>query len=164
MNASEQIIEDGIPDFLNAAKLRAKTAPPPKASAPAHPAAEAAKQETTMIAIKTSTKPAPLAATPSPIAEPQIKAPVKTKKAAAKKAAKAKARTKVKAGARTSGVRPGSKLEIIVGMLQRPEGCTTKQVLEAVRWPAVSMPQQARAAGLKLKKEKVDGITIYRAA
>ena len=71
----------------------------------------------------------------------------------------AKARTKVKAAATTKkvaaagGVRPGSKLETIVGLLKRPEGCTTAEVLKATGWPSVSMPQQARAAGLKLSKE-----------
>lgn len=62
------------------------------------------------------------------------------------------------------GVRPGSKLEIIVGLLTRPEGCTTADVLKATEWPSVSMPQQAKAAGITLKKEKVDGRTVYRAA
>lgn len=62
------------------------------------------------------------------------------------------------------GVRLGSKLETIVGLLRRPEGCTTAQVLEATAWPSVSMPQQAKAAGIELYKEKVDGRTIYRDA
>ena len=87
-----------------------------------------------------------------------------TKKAESKKTAGAKARTKVKTEAKTTGVRPGSKLEIIVGLLKRKEGCTAKQILDAVQWPAVSVPQMARSAGLTLKKEKVDGVTVYRAA
>lgn len=62
------------------------------------------------------------------------------------------------------GVRPGSKLEAIVGLLTRPEGCTTKDVLAATGWPSVSMPQQAKAAGLTLRKEKVGGVTRYSAA
>lgn len=88
-----------------------------------------------------------------------------------KKAARSNARTKVKpepktkaATEKTSGVRPGSKLETIVGLLKRPQGCTTKEVLAATGWPAVSMPQQAKAAGLSLTKEKVDGVTRYKAA
>lgn len=100
-------------------------------------------------------------ADPKPATEKQET--VMAKKTKTKKASQAKARTPVK-GKTESGVRPGSKLEIIVGMLKRPEGCTTKQVLEACKWPAVSMPQQAEAAGLTLKKEKVDGVTVYRAA
>lgn len=82
----------------------------------------------------------------------------------------AKSRTKVKAGATTkkaaaaAGVRPGSKLETIVSMLQRKEGCTAADVLKATGWPSVSMPQQARAAGLTLKTEKEGRVTRYRAA
>ena len=79
----------------------------------------------------------------------------KSKKRATKTAAKAKARTPVKA--KTEGVRPGSKLEIVAGLLTRKEGCTTADVLKATGWPAVSMPQQAKAAGLMLKKEKNKG-------
>ena len=81
-----------------------------------------------------------------------------------KKTARAKARSAVKPEAKTNGVRPGSKLETIVGLLKRPEGCTTKDVLEATGWPAVSMPQQAKAAGLTLKKEKDGSVSRYRAA
>lgn len=89
-----------------------------------------------------------------------------TKKAAAKKAANGKARAPVKAakGASKSAVRPGTKVALVAGMLQRPEGCTTKDVLKATGWPAVSMPQQAKAAGLTLKKDKKDGVTVYSAA
>lgn len=54
-----------------------------------------------------------------------------------------------------------SKKEIIGEMLLRPEGCTSKEVCEAMEWPAVSMPAQCKAAGLKLRKEKVDGVTRY---
>lgn len=60
-------------------------------------------------------------------------------------------------------VRAGSKLEIIVKLLTREGGCTTKDILKATGWPAVSVPQQARAAGLKLRKEKRDGVTYYSA-
>lgn len=61
-------------------------------------------------------------------------------------------------------VRPGSKLETIVKLLTREEGCTTADVLKATGWPSVSMPQQAKAAGLTLHKEKAGGVTRYRAA
>jgi hypothetical protein len=80
----------------------------------------------------------------------------------------AKARTKVKAGATTKkatgGVRPGSKLETIVGLLKRPQGCTAAEIMAACKWPSVSVPQQARAAGLTLKTEKEGRVTRYRAA
>lgn len=98
-----------------------------------------------------------------------------TKKSSTKSKAKTAARTPVKGATKAKpaakatkpagdGPRPGSKLAIIQGLLTRPQGCTTKQVLEACQWPAVSMPQQARALGVTLKKEKVDGVTVYRAA
>ena len=61
-------------------------------------------------------------------------------------------------------LRPGSKLEIIFQLLSRPKGCTTKDVLEACDWPAVSMPQQARAMGVKLRTKKEGRATRYWAA
>lgn len=85
-------------------------------------------------------------------------------KAASQKAAKAKARTpaapKPAAGA-AKVIRPGSKLEIVVGLLTRKEGCTSADVLKACDWPAVSMPQQARSAGLTLRQEKDGKVTRY---
>lgn len=57
---------------------------------------------------------------------------------------------------------PGkSKAEVIGEMLLRPEGVTSKEVCEAMGWPSVSMPAQAKVVGLTLRKEKVDGITRY---
>lgn len=58
-------------------------------------------------------------------------------------------------------VSSGSKAALIADLLLRAEGCTTKDVLAATGWPAVSMPQQAKVAGLLLRKEKVDGATRY---
>lgn len=88
----------------------------------------------------------------------------KARSASAKKA-KAKPSSARKASVRPSKeVRRGSKLETIVKLLTREGGCTAKEVLAATDWPAVSMPQQARAAGIKLRKEKRDGVTHYSAA
>ena len=42
----------------------------------------------------------------------------------------------------------------IAAMLRRPSGCTRDDVLKATGWMAVSMQQQARAAGIKLKINK----------
>ena len=84
-----------------------------------------------------------------------------------KKTAIAKARmpvAKTNGAHTTNGIRPGSKVELIAGLLKRPEGCTTADVLTATGWPAVSMPAQAKAAGLTLKKEKDGSVTRYRAA
>jgi hypothetical protein len=85
-------------------------------------------------------------------------------KADSKKAAKAKARTAAGPKPATGApkvIRPGSKLEIVVGLLTRKSGCTAAEVLAATEWPAVSMPQQARAAGLTLRQEKDGKITRY---
>lgn len=95
-------------------------------------------------------------------AKPQKEVVVRTK--TSKKQAKAKARTAVKTKSAAPAVRPGSKLELIVKMLRRDGGCTTKDVLKACDWPSVSMPQQAKAAGITLRKEKKDGVTRYYAA
>lgn len=53
------------------------------------------------------------------------------------------------------------KAAIIGELLQRPEGCTTKDILAATGWPSVSVPAQAKAVGLVLSKEKRDGVTRY---
>ncbi len=55
----------------------------------------------------------------------------------------------------------GEKAQKIADMLQRAEGTTTKEVLEVTGWPAVSMPAQAKIAGLHLRKDKIDGVTRY---
>lgn len=87
----------------------------------------------------------------------------KTKKTTAKaKTAAKKTPVRVQAPkgaakAGNGGVRPGSKLEGVVGLLTRKEGCTTAQILELTGWPAVSVPQMAKSAGLTLRKEKTKG-------
>lgn len=89
------------------------------------------------------------------------------KAAGAPKAAKG-AKTKAAPAKRTSAPRKpgtGSKTELIGALLKRAKGCTTKDVLEATGWPAVSMPQQAKALGIGLRKEKKPGeVTRYFAA
>lgn len=57
-----------------------------------------------------------------------------------------------------------SKVALIVALLTRKEGCTAADVLKATGWTAVSMPAQAKAAGLKLKVEKTGKVHRYRAA
>jgi len=59
------------------------------------------------------------------------------------------------------GPRAGSKLEAISVLLRRPEGCTTADVLKATGWPSVSMPAQAKALGVGLRKEKEGGAFRY---
>lgn len=88
------------------------------------------------------------------------KAKAKTKK---KPAAKAKTKPKNKTAASKGDARTGSKLEMVGKLLTREGGCTTADILKATGWPAVSVPAQAKALGLTLKKEKVDGVFRYSA-
>lgn len=86
------------------------------------------------------------------------------KKAKTPKKAKAtKTSSKAQAAhqARSGNVRPGTKLELVVTLLTRKEGCTTADILKATDWPSVSVPQQAKAAGLTLRKEKDGNVTRY---
>jgi Protein of unknown function (DUF3489) len=59
----------------------------------------------------------------------------------------------------------GNKTERIMALLKREQGCTRAEVLKATGWPSISMPATAKAAGLKLKREKAKGQpTRYYAA
>jgi hypothetical protein len=131
---------------------RPAPAPAARQPAPEAPAPDKPK-ETTVTKTQTTTKKAPAA---------------KKSTRAAKKAAKVTAAPKTPKAAKTTengdGPREGSKLAIIYGLLTRKEGCTTKEVLEACKWPAVSMPQQAKALGITLRKEKDGSASRYFAA
>lgn len=101
-------------------------------------------------------------------AKKTIKAKAKTPKrtvsqaAANLKAAKAKtAKPSTDPVDKSFTVRPGSKLAIVVGLLTREGGCTAKEILEQCGWPTVSVPQQARAAGLSLRKVKDGKVSRY---
>lgn len=89
--------------------------------------------------------------------------PTPASKASKPKAKEEKVRTKTDKGKSLANARKPvngnghSKVEIIAGLLKRKAGCTSKDVLDATGWPAVSMPQQAKAAGLKLRKVKESG-------
>ena len=78
-------------------------------------------------------------------------------KAAPKAPAKAKAKPAKAPKVKPAGEGRGDKLKAIVALLTRSSGCTGAEVLAATGWPSVSMPQQATAAGLKLRKEKKPG-------
>ena len=54
-----------------------------------------------------------------------------------------------------------TKREIAAGLLQRPEGTTTREILDATGWPAVSVPAIAKASGLTLRQEKDGKVTRY---
>jgi hypothetical protein len=74
--------------------------------------------------------------------------------------AKTKKTTTKKPANKTNGK---SKKSQVAAMLQRASGCTRKQVLEVTGWKAVSMQAQAKAAGVRLKMQKVEGKPIvYR--
>lgn len=99
-------------------------------------------------------------AAPKTTAKPKGK-PAKAPKP--KKAAKTRVKTVVApkaAGAGGKGKpagKAGSKVAIVAGLLQKPEGTTTAEILAVCKWPAVSVPAQAKAAGLSLRKEKKPG-------
>lgn len=112
--------------------------------APADAAAQPKKETATMA---TATKKTPKTKT-------RGKKPAKT---AHRKPATANGKPARSAARADGGIRPGSKLELVAGLLKRPGGCTTADVLAATSWPAVSMPQMAKAAGLTLKKTKEKG-------
>lgn len=55
-----------------------------------------------------------------------------------------------------------SKKEHAAHLLSNPKGVTTQQMLTALGWPSISMPQTAKTLGMKLEKFKVDGVTKYK--
>lgn len=101
-------------------------------------------------------------------ADPAPEQPQESRMRKTKQTTKAKSRTAVKAkttsAAVSEGPKPGSKLDIIHKLLSRKNGCTAKDVMEACKWPSVSMPQQAKALDIKLSTEKIDGVTHYKIA
>lgn len=78
-------------------------------------------------------------------------------KAAAKKAATPKKAAGAKTGPR------GEKVLKVKALLERKSGCTANDVKAATGWPAVSMPAMAKACGLKLRKEQIEGTKDVRA-
>jgi len=54
-----------------------------------------------------------------------------------------------------------SKTAMVGQLLLRKEGCTTADILAATKWPSVSVPAQAKAVGLGLRKEKDGKVTRY---
>lgn len=55
----------------------------------------------------------------------------------------------------------GTKTEMIYKMLTRTKGCTRPEVLDAVKWPSISMQHTAGLLGLKLRQEKTEAGTRY---
>jgi len=57
--------------------------------------------------------------------------------------------------------RPGSKAHQIGQMLLRPEGVTGPEICQAKGWPSVSVPAQARAAGLTVVSQRTGRMVRY---
>jgi hypothetical protein len=94
-----------------------------------------------------------------PVEAAAVKSDDETKESeVSKKVKKGKAK-RIKKAQDNGGLRAGSKLERVANLLKRKSGCTAAECLKAVGWNAISMPYMAKAAGLKLKKEKVAGKT-----
>ena len=95
------------------------------------------------------------------------KAPKKAIKETKAKAAKApkkaiketKAPKKAIKETKAKAAKPNGKTKIamIGNLLNRKDGCTRKDVLEATGWPSVSLQQRARELGVKLRKDKQSG-------
>jgi len=54
-----------------------------------------------------------------------------------------------------------TKAQQIAKLLLRPQGCTRKDIMTLTGWTSVSVDQQAKSAGLSLKKEGKYGSTRY---
>jgi hypothetical protein len=54
-----------------------------------------------------------------------------------------------------------SKREIAASLLQRREGATSREILDATGWPTVSIPALAKASKLVLRQEKDGKVTRY---
>ena len=57
--------------------------------------------------------------------------------------------------------RPGSKAHKIGEMLLRPEGVTGVEICTAMGWPSVSVPAQAKAAGLEITSQRTGRVVRY---
>jgi len=97
-----------------------------------------------------------------PSMEEDLKTIVTTIADAAKTSSTSRRRTIQKKAARAARYRrQKTKTDLIKNLLLRTKGCTTAEVLKATGWPSVSMPYQAKAVGLKLRKDKVGNISRY---
>lgn len=70
------------------------------------------------------------------------------------------AKAKASKGKR-AGDKGQTKTALVGQLLLRKEGCTTADILAATGWPTVSVPAQAKAVGIGLRKEKDGKVTRY---
>jgi hypothetical protein len=176
-------VDGSIPPFLDrvggrspaevaaeAKKARKKGAEPTKAerlkALRESKAAEAAKKEANLTdadkaAIaklkKEGAKAASLGASPFDLKKAGAKVKAATQESDVSKKTKTKKPAAPKKAAAGDGPRAGSKTALVAGLLQRAKGCTGAEILALTGWPTVSVPAQAKAAGLKLRKEKAKG-------
>jgi hypothetical protein len=85
--------------------------------------------------------------------------PKPIKAAKATKPAKDKTAPKARA-AKTDGA--PTKRSLAINLLSRKEGTTLREILDATGWPAVSVPEIAKAGKLNLRKEKPEGEKVTR--
>lgn len=157
--------KDGIPVWLQTQNRRPLT-PEQLAAVRAREAAARAREKVARAERRDMARRLGMSVVAMRVPGAKLKSETEEESVMAKKT-KAKARTKRRATAvrvekRTTDLRPDSKLAIVVSLLTRKEGCTTADVLAATGWPTVSMPQQAKAAGLVLSKEKDGAVFRYR--
>lgn len=132
----------------------------PVASSPGDDLSQAQAAEVSTASVATEAQPA----SSTPPENSEVK---DMRKSTSKKAARAKARTPVKGktAKKAKATNGESKMSIISKLLNRANGCTTADVLEATGWPSVSMPAMAKALKVRLHKDKEKGkATRYRAA
>lgn len=160
---------------------QAKEAKTAAKAAKAKPAKMTPKPDITAVAVdglSVITAPeaeAPLAKTPDmmanvaittsePVDDPLALKQEPSEKMRTKKTSKQKANANARSAV-TGKSKRGAKTAKIMALLKRKEGCTVKDVLRATQWPSISMPATAKAAGIKLRKEKKKGEpTRYYAA
>ncbi len=140
--------EEGIPAFLKVAN-RPKTAPK-LSGAPVRTEADVNREARKSLPVhkKVPTTPQGKAPAAPPAKAAEVPAKSKTNPAASQKPA---------AKAKNSQAQVETKTEAVARLLKRKNGCTTAEILAETQWPAVSVPQMAKANGLKLRKEKVKG-------
>ena len=107
---------------------------------------------------KAGAKPASLGASPFDLKKAGAKVKAETQESdVSKKTKTAPKKAAPKKAVNGDGPREGSKTSLVADLLKRKTGCTGAEVLKATGWPTISMPAAAKAAGLKLRKEKAKG-------
>lgn len=157
-------------DMLSPPPLKNKPANGDEKSAkPAKPAkkkaakkAEKKKDEPLQLASADGTSVAADDPSPTKGAKPGRSKTMAKAKKATKKAAKSKKATKVARKPRVAGEVTGKTL-LVKNLLIRKSGCSRQDIFDATGWNAISVQAVAKACGLKLRQEKVEGTEDVRA-